>query len=103
MKKMVCPRNLCRITTFIRSEIRRFRGEKTSLNDAFRERQLKPRFAEPNTMEQTIGLKWKELELEEKQLLDEVKQRMQYASEKLQAEIDQMLLDHEAQMIRERK
>ena len=69
----------------------------------FRERELKPRFAEPNTIEQTIGLKWKELELQEKQLLDEVKRRMQFASEQLQNEIDQMLLDHQAQLIREGK
>ena len=66
-----------------------------------RERESKPRFAEMNTIEQTIGLKWKELELQEKQLLEEVKQRMQYASEHLQAEIDQMFLDHEAQLLRE--
>lgn len=69
----------------------------------FRERDLKPHFAEPNTIEQTIGLKWKELELQEKQLLDEVKRRMQFASEQLQVEIDQMLLDHQAQLMREGK
>jgi len=73
-------------------------------NDVYqKERELKPHFAEPNTMEQTIGLKWKELELQEKQLLDEVKRRMQFASEQLQVEIDQMLLDHQAQLMREGK
>ena len=61
---------------------------------------MRPRFAEVNSIEQTIGLKWKELELQEKQLLDEVKRRMQYATEQLQIEIDQMYLDHQSQMIR---
>jgi hypothetical protein len=69
----------------------------------FRERDRKPRFAELNTIEHTIGLKWKELELQEKQLLEEVKQRMQYASEQLQAEINQILLEHQAQALREGK
>jgi proline- and glutamine-rich splicing factor len=67
----------------------------------FRERDVKPRFAEPNTIEYTIGLKWKQLELQEKQLLEEVKRRMQYASEQLQVEIDQMLLENEAQLLRD--
>lgn len=66
-----------------------------------REREVKPRFAELNSIEQTIGLKWKELEQQEKQLLDEVKRRMQYATEQLQIEIDRMYLDHKSQMIRE--
>lgn len=66
-----------------------------------RERELKPRFAEMNTIEHTIGLKWKELELQEKQLLEEVKRRMQFASEQLQGEIDQMFLEHQAQVLRE--
>ena len=69
----------------------------------FRERELKPRYAEPNSIESTIGLKWKQLELQEKQLLDEVKRRMQYASEQLQVEIDQMLLEHQAQVLRDGK
>ncbi|CAF0723713.1 unnamed protein product [Rotaria sp. Silwood1] len=67
----------------------------------FKERELPPRFAEPNTIEYTIGLKWKQLELQEKQLLEEVKKRMQYASEQLQIEINQMLLEHEAQLLRD--
>ncbi len=67
----------------------------------FRERELKPRFAEPNTIEYTIGLKWKQLELQEKQLLEEVKKRMQHASEQLQIEVDQMLLEYEAQRLRD--
>ena len=71
------------------------------LNFFIRERQLKPRFAEFDTFELTIGLKWKELELQEKQLLDEVKRRMQHASEQLQIEIDEMLLEHQAQKLRE--
>ncbi len=69
----------------------------------FRERELKPRFAEPNTIEYTIGLKWKQLELQEKQLLEEVKGRMQLASEQLQVEVDQMLLEHQAQRLRDGK
>ncbi len=69
----------------------------------FRERELKPRFAEPNTIEYTIGLKWKQLELQEKQLLEEVKGRMQIASEQLQVEVDQMLLEHQAQRLRDGK
>ena len=67
----------------------------------FRERELKPRFAEPNTIEYTIGLKWKQLELQEKQLLEEVKKRMQFASDQLQVEIDQTLLEHQAQALRD--
>ncbi|CAF2717752.1 unnamed protein product [Rotaria sp. Silwood2] len=67
----------------------------------FKERELRPRFAEPNTIEYTIGLKWKQLEIQEKQLLEEVKKRMQYASEQLQIEINQMLLEHEAQVLRD--
>ncbi len=67
----------------------------------FREREAKPRFAELNTIEHTIGLKWKELELQEKQLLEEVKRRMQYATEQVQVEIDQMYLEHQSQLLRE--
>ena len=66
-----------------------------------RERESKPRFAELNTIEHTIGLKWKELELQEKQLLEEVKRRMQYATEQVQIEIDQMYLEHQSQVLRE--
>lgn len=54
-----------------------------------------------NTIEQTIGLKWKELELQEKQLLEEVKRRMQYATEQMQIEIDRMYLEHQSQVLRE--
>ena len=54
-----------------------------------------------NTIEHTIGLKWKELELQEKQLLEEVKKRMQYATDQVQEEIDQMYLEHQSQMLRE--
>lgn len=66
----------------------------------FRERALKPYFAEPNTIQYQIGMKWKQLELQEKELLEEVKKRMQIASEQLQVEINQMLLEHEAQVLR---
>ena len=66
-----------------------------------RERDLKPRFAEFNTIEHTIGLKWKQLELQEKQLIEEAKQRTQFAAEQLQAEVDQMVLEHHAQALRE--
>jgi len=66
-----------------------------------KERDAKPRFAEINTIEHTIGLKWKELELQEKQLLEEVKRRMQYATEQVQIEIDQMYLEHQSQVLRE--
>jgi len=66
-----------------------------------KEREIKPRFAELNTIEHTIGLKWKELELQEKQLLEEVKRRMQYATEQVQVEIDQMYLEHQSQVLRE--
>ena len=66
-----------------------------------RERESRPRFAEPNSIEQTVGLKWKELELQEKQLLEEVKRRMQYATEQMQTEIDQMYLEHQSQVLRE--
>jgi hypothetical protein len=48
-----------------------------------------------------VGLKWKELELQEKQLLEEVKKRMQYATEQVQVEIDQMYLEHQSQVLRE--
>jgi len=67
----------------------------------FRERDAKPRFAELNTIEHTVGLKWKELELQEKQLLEEVKKRMQYATDQVQVEIDQMYLEHQSQVLRE--
>ncbi|CAF3086609.1 unnamed protein product [Rotaria sp. Silwood2] len=71
-------------------------------NSAYiKEREAKPRFAELNTVEHTIGLKWKELELQEKQLLEEVKRRMQYASEQVKIEIDQMYLEHQSQVLRE--
>ncbi|CAF1362196.1 unnamed protein product [Rotaria sp. Silwood1] len=66
-----------------------------------KEREAKPRFAELNTIEHTIGLKWKELELQEKQLLEEVKRRMQYATEQVKIEIDQMYLEHQSQVLRE--
>ena len=56
-----------------------------------------------NSIEQTISLKWKQLELQEKQLLEEVKKRMQYATEQLQTEIDQMYLEHQSQVLREGK
>ncbi len=69
----------------------------------FRERELGPRFAEPNTIEYTIGVKWKQLELQEKQLLEEVKRRMQLASEQLQVEVGQMLLQHESKLLRDGK
>lgn len=46
-------------------------------------------------------MKWKELELQEKQLLEEVKRRMQFATEQVQTEIDQMYLEHQSQMLRE--
>jgi hypothetical protein len=68
-----------------------------------RERETKAHFAELHTIEHTIGLKWKELELQEKQLLEEVKRRMQYATEQLQVEIDQMYLEHQSQVLREGK
>lgn len=67
----------------------------------YRERELQPRFAEVDTIEYRIGLKWKELEIQEKQLLEQVKARMQHASEQLQIETDQLLLEHQAQMIRD--
>lgn len=67
----------------------------------FREREAKPRFAELNTIEHTIGLKWKELELQEKQLLEEVKRRMQFATEQVKIEIDQLYLEHQSQVLRE--
>ncbi|CAF3868688.1 unnamed protein product [Rotaria magnacalcarata] len=71
-------------------------------NDAyFKERELQPRFAEPNTIEYTIGLKWKQLEIQEKQLLEEVKTRMQYASEQLKVETEQMQLEYQAQVLRD--
>ena len=54
-----------------------------------------------NTIEHTIGLKWKELELQEKQLLEEVKRRMQQATDQVQAEIDQMHLEYQSQQLRE--
>lgn len=54
-----------------------------------------------STIEHTIGLKWKELELQEKQLLEEVKRRMQYATDQVQAEIDQMHLEYQSQQLRE--
>lgn len=66
-----------------------------------RDREVTPRFAELNTVEHTIGLKWKELELQEKQLLEEVKRRMQYATEQVKIEIDQMYLEHQSQVLRE--
>ncbi|CAF3550737.1 unnamed protein product [Rotaria socialis] len=67
----------------------------------FKERELRPRFAEPNTIEYTIGLKWKQLEIQEKQLLEEVKTRMQYASEQLKVETEQMQLEYQAQVLRD--
>ncbi|CAF3293481.1 unnamed protein product [Rotaria socialis] len=71
-------------------------------NQAYvKERDVKPRFAELNTIEHTIGLKWKELELQEKQLLEEVKRRMQFATEQVKIEIDQMYLEHQSQLLRE--
>lgn len=79
------------------------KNEYVFIFDTFRERNLKPRFAEPNTIDYAIGLKWKQLEGQEKQLLDEVKRRMQYASEQLQIEIDEMLLEHQTQMLRDGK
>ncbi|CAF1287769.1 unnamed protein product [Adineta steineri] len=66
-----------------------------------KEREAKPRFAELSTIEHTIGLKWKELELQEKQLLEEVKQRMQYATDQVKVEIDEMFLEHQSQILRE--
>ncbi|CAM4795959.1 unnamed protein product [Rotaria magnacalcarata] len=66
-----------------------------------KERDVKPRFAELNTIEHTIGLKWKELELQEKQLLEEVKRRMQFATEQVKIEIDHMYLEHQSQLLRE--
>jgi hypothetical protein len=69
----------------------------------FRERALKPYFAEPNTIQYNIGMKWKQLELQEKELLEEVNKRMQIASEQLQIEVNQMLLEHEAQVLRDGK
>ncbi|CAF1128607.1 unnamed protein product, partial [Didymodactylos carnosus] len=77
--------------------------EKSLIKNALymKERELKPRFADINSIESTIGLKWKELELQEKQLYEEVKKRMQYATEQVQIEIDQMLLEHQSQLLRE--
>ncbi|CAF0894877.1 unnamed protein product [Didymodactylos carnosus] len=77
--------------------------EKSLIKNALynKERELKPRFADINSIEHTIGLKWKELELQEKQLYEEVKKRMQYATEQVQIEIDQMLLEHQSQLLRE--
>lgn len=71
------------------------------LYQIIRERHMKPRFAEQDSFEHAVGLKWKELELQEKQLLDDVKLRMQRAAENLTLEIQQMLLANQAEKLRE--
>jgi AAA+ ATPase superfamily predicted ATPase len=55
----------------------------------FRERGIKPRFALTSTFEYTAAIKWKQLELQEKELLEDVKSRIQ---------IDQMMLEQSAPM-----
>ena len=95
------PRNYSFATTPISSRMQLRQAIVHFRAHVSRERDLKPRFAEFNTIEHTIGLKWKQLELQEKQLIEEAKRRTQFAAEQLQAEVDQMVLEHHAQALRE--
>ena len=101
MKKMAFQRNCSSVATPISSRRQARQAIEHVRARVSRERDLKPRFAEFNTIEHTIGLKWKQLELQEKQLIEEAKRRTQYAAEQLQAEVDQMVLEHHAQALRE--
>ena len=67
----------------------------------FAERDAQAHFAPPNSIEQTLSLKWRELYELEKQVIEEGKKRIDQAREMLEYEIEQALIDHKTMKLKE--
>lgn len=66
------------------------------------QREVGPRFAEPNTFEHTFALRWKELYEVERQKRERLEQEIQEARKTLQDQIHYSKLEHDAQQLRDR-
>lgn len=65
------------------------------------EREVNPHFAPNNSIELELALKWRDLYEQEKLIYDESKKRIEQARELLEYEIEQRLIDHKTQKIKE--
>ena len=65
------------------------------------EREVQPHFAQNNSFEFKLAIKWRELFDLEKQILEEGKKRIDQAREMLEYEIEQAMIDHKSMKLKE--
>ena len=70
---------------------------------AFREREVSPHFAAPNTFESEWAQRWRALEEMEGTQKEALDQQFKEARDKLQAEMEQAIQDHESMLMRQGK
>jgi RNA recognition motif-containing protein len=77
--------------------------EKSIMKNAqfYSEREVTPHFAPNNSLEHELAIKWRDLYEFEKQINEEGKKRIEQARELLEYEIEQRLIDHKTQKIKE--
>lgn len=66
-----------------------------------REREQKPRFAQPGTFEFEFSSRWKALDEMEKQQRDQVDRNIKEAKEKLEAELESAKHEHQLMLMRQ--
>lgn len=71
--------------------------------DFQKQRDVGPRFANPNSFEHEFGTRWKQLAELYKSKEDALKREMKLEEEKLEAQMEYARYEHETEMLRERK
>lgn len=67
----------------------------------YRERELGPRFPQPNTFEFVYGMKWKELYDNERRRREGLESDLKEERKRLEADMELAYQDYQAQMLRE--
>lgn len=67
-----------------------------------KQRDVGPRFANPNSFEHEFGTRWKQLAELYKQKEEALKREMKLEEEKLEAQMEYARYEHETEMLRER-
>lgn len=70
--------------------------------DFQKQRDVGPRFANPNSFEHEFGTRWKQLAELYKQKEEALKREMKLEEEKLEAQMEYARYEHETEMLRER-
>lgn len=71
--------------------------------DFQKQRDVGPRFANPNSFEHEFGTRWKQLAELYKSKEEALKREMKLEEEKLEAQMEYARYEHETEMLRERK